>query len=280
MTIKTISENKCFDGVQSVFTHESAETGCTMRFAAYLPPQASRSKVPLLFWLSGLTCTEENFTVKAGAQRVAAELGMAIVAPDTSPRGVRFPGDDASYDFGLGAGFYVDATEAPWAANYRMYSYIARELFDLVGTSLAVDTARAGIAGHSMGGHGALTIGLKNPDRFRSISAFSPIVSAMRCPWGEKALAGYLGADRAAWLDQDATALIERRGWKGGPILVDQGTKDQFLDTQLKPELLRTACEQAGVPLQLRMQEGYDHSYYFIATFIEDHLRHHAGQLG
>jgi len=279
MTIKTISENKCFDGVQTVFTHESAETGCPMRVAIYLPPQARQGKVPLLFWLSGLTCTEENFTVKAGAQRMAAELGMAIVAPDTSPRGVRFPGDDASYDFGLGAGFYVDATEAPWSANYRMYSYISKELFDLVGANFAVDTARAGIAGHSMGGHGALTIGLKHPNRFRSISAFSPIVSAMRCPWGEKALAGYLGADRATWTDYDATALIERRGWKGGPILVDQGTKDQFLDTQLKPELLRTACEQAGVPLQLRMQEGYDHSYYFIATFIEDHLRHHAGQL-
>jgi S-formylglutathione hydrolase len=279
MTIKTISENKCFEGMQSVFTHESAETGCTMRVAIYLPPQASQRKVPLLFWLSGLTCTEENFTVKAGAQRVAAELGMAIVAPDTSPRGVRFPGDDASYDFGLGAGFYVDATEAPWSANYRMYSYIVNELFDLVGASFAVDTARAGIAGHSMGGHGALTIGLKNPERFKSISAFSPIVSAMRCPWGEMALAGYLGPDRATWSDYDATALVARRGWKGGPILVDQGTKDQFLETQLKPELLRTACEQAGVPLQLRMHEGYDHSYFFIATFIEDHLRHHAGQL-
>jgi len=279
MTLKTISENKCFAGMQSVFSHESAETGCTMRFAIYLPPQAGQRKVPLLFWLSGLTCTEENFTVKAGAQRVAAELGMAIVAPDTSPRGVRFPDDDASYDFGLGAGFYVDATEAPWSANYRMYSYIVNELFDLVGASFAVDTARAGIAGHSMGGHGALTIGLKNPERFKSISAFSPIVSPMRCPWGEKALAGYLGADRAAWADYDATALVAQRGWKGGPILVDQGTKDQFLETQLKPELLRAACDQAGVRLQLRMQEGYDHSYYFIATFIEDHLRHHAGQL-
>jgi len=280
MTIKTISENKSFGGMQSVFSHESAETGCTMRVAIYLPPQASRGKVPLLFWLSGLTCTEENFTVKAGAQRVAAELGMAIVAPDTSPRGVRFPGDDASYDFGLGAGFYVDATEAPWAANYRMYSYIVSELYDLVGASFPVDTGRVGIAGHSMGGHGALTIALKNPERFRSVSAFSPIVSPMRCPWGEKALAGYLGADRAGWSDYDATALVGQRGWQGGPILVDQGTKDQFLETQLKPELLSAACAQAGVPLQLRMQEGYDHSYFFIATFIEDHLRHHAGQLG
>ena len=280
MTIKTISENKCFNGIQGVFAHESAETGCTMRFALYLPPQAREGKVPLLFWLSGLTCTEENFTVKAGAQRVAAELGMAIVTPDTSPRGVRFAGDDASYDFGLGAGFYVDATETPWSANYRMYSYIATELFDLVGASFAVDTARVGIAGHSMGGHGALTLGLRNPQRFRSISAFSPIVSPMRCPWGEKALAGYLGPDRANWSEHDATALIAQRGWTGGSILVDQGTKDQFLETQLKPDLLGTACEQAGVPLQLRMQEGYDHSYFFIATFIEDHLRHHADQLG
>ena len=279
MTIKTISENKSFGGTQTVFSHDAAETGCTMRAAIYLPPQALHHKVPVLYWLSGLTCTEENFTVKAGAQRIAAELGMAIVAPDTSPRGVRFPGDDASYDFGLGAGFYLDATEAPWSANYRMYSYIVKELFDLVGASYPVDTARAGIAGHSMGGHGALTIGLKNPERFRSISAFAPIVSPMRCPWGQKALAGYLGADRAAWSDHDATALIARRRWSGGPILVDQGSSDQFLESQLKPELLSAACADAGVPLQLRMQEGYDHSYYFIATFIEDHLRHHAGEL-
>jgi S-formylglutathione hydrolase len=232
-----------------------------------------------MFWLSGLTCTEENFTVKAGAQRVAAELGMAIVAPDTSPRGVRFPGDDASYDFGLGAGFYVDATEAPWSANYRMYSYVAQELPDLVGASFPLDLSRAGVAGHSMGGHGALTIGLKHPERFRSISAFAPISSPMRCPWGEKALTGYLGADRAAWPDYDATALVQSRGWKGGPILVDQGSSDQFLASQLKPELLSAACEEADVPLHLRMHPGYDHSYYFIATFIEDHLRHHAAQL-
>ncbi len=279
MTIKTISENKCFGGTQTVFSHDAVETGCTMRVAIYLPPQALQHKVPVLYWLSGLTCTEENFTVKAGAQRMAAQLGMAIVAPDTSPRGVRLPGDDASYDFGLGAGFYLDATEAPWSANYRMYSYIVKELFDLVGASFPVDTARAGIAGHSMGGHGALTIGLKNPERFRSISAFAPIVAPMRCPWGQKALAGYLGADRAGWSDHDATELIARRGWKGGPILVDQGSSDQFLASQLKPGLLGAACTEAGVPLQLRMQEGYDHSYYFIATFIEDHLRHHAGQL-
>lgn len=276
MTITTISQNKCFEGTQTIFSHESTETGCTMRVSIYLPPQAQGNKVPVLFWLSGLTCTEENFTAKAGAQRVAAELGMAFVAPDTSPRGVRFPGDDASYDFGLGAGFYVDATEEPWSANYRMYSYITKELFELVGANFAVDTSRAGISGHSMGGHGALTIGLKNPEQFKSISAFSPIVSPMRCPWGEKALTGYLGADRETWRQYDATALVEKMGWKGPTILVDQGTKDQFLENQLKPQLLTEACEKAGVPLEVRMQDGYDHSYYFIATFIEDHLRHHA----
>ena len=216
MSIKIISENKCFEGMQTVFSHDSSVTNCPMRVAIYLPPQARQAKVPVLFWLSGLTCTEENFTVKAGAQRVAAELGMAIVAPDTSPRGVRFPGDDASYDFGLGAGFYVDATEAPWSANYRMYSYVTQELPDLAGAHFALDLSRAGIAGHSMGGHGALTIGLKHPERFRSISAFAPISSPMRCPWGEKALAGYLGADRAAWAEYDATALVQSRGWKGG----------------------------------------------------------------
>lgn len=279
MTIKNISQNKSFGGTQSVFSHESTETGCTMRFGVYLPPQAATQKVPVLFWLSGLTCTEENFVAKAGAQRVASELGIAIIAPDTSPRGVRFPGDDASYDFGLGAGFYVDATEEPWSANYRMYSYITKELFDVVAENFPVDTSRAGISGHSMGGHGALTIGMKNPQRYKTISAFSPIVSPMRCPWGEKALTGYLGANRDTWREYDATELVTARGWKGAPILVDQGTKDQFLENQLKPELLTEACQKTGVPLELRMQDGYDHSYFFISTFIEDHLRHHARYL-
>lgn len=279
MTITTISQNKCFGGTQTVFSHESAETGCPMRVSIFLPPQAQKGKVPVLFWLSGLTCTEENFTVKAGAQRVAAELGLAIVAPDTSPRGVRFPGDDASYDFGLGAGFYVDATEAPWSANYRMYSYVTKELFEVIGANFPIDTSRAGISGHSMGGHGALTIALKNPQQYKSVSAFSPIVSPMRCPWGEKALTGYLGGDRETWRAYDSTALVESQGWKGPEILVDQGTKDQFLENQLKPELLVEACKKTGVPLQMRMQDGYDHSYFFIATFIEDHLRHHARHL-
>ena len=277
--VTTVSRNKCFGGVQGVYSHESRETGCLMHFGVFLPPQAVSGKVPVLYWLSGLTCSEENFIVKAGAQRVAAELGLAIVVPDTSPRGLQIPGEDASYDFGVGAGFYVDATQAPWSRGYRMYSYVTRELPELVAATFAVDPARAGIFGHSMGGHGALTIALKNPGYYKSVSAFAPICSPMRCPWGEKALAGYLGADRARWRDYDATALIEDRGWHGPPLLVEQGTSDQFLQSQLKPELLAQACAQAGVALKLRMQEGYDHSYFFIATFIEDHLRFHAANL-
>ncbi len=279
MTLKTISQNKSFGGTQSVYSHDSTETGTAMRFGVYLPPAAEKGPVPVLFWLSGLTCTEENFIVKAGAQRIAAELGIAIVTPDTSPRGLNYPNEAASYDFGVGAGFYVDATEAPWSSGYRMYSYITRELFALVGSSFAVDTARAGIFGHSMGGHGALTIGLKNPSQFKTISAFSPIVSPTRCPWGEKALSGYLGADRSTWADYDATLLVKKHGWSGPALLVDQGGADQFLEGQLKPELLTAACAEAGVALQLRMQPGYNHSYFFIATFIEDHLKHHAAHL-
>jgi S-formylglutathione hydrolase len=280
MTVKTLSENKCFGGTQGTYTHDSAETRCAMRFGVFLPPQASSThRVPLLYWLSGLTCTEENFIVKAGAQRVAAELGLAIVVPDTSPRGLNIPGDADSYDFGVGAGFYVDATEAPWSGGYRMYSYVTRELPQVVAASFPVDASRAGIFGHSMGGHGALTIALKNPESYKSVSAFAPISSPMRCPWGEKALAGYLGGDRARWREYDATVLLEERGWSGPMILVDQGTKDQFLATQLHPGLLQEACLRSGVPLELRMQDGYDHSYFFIATFVEDHLRFHARHL-
>jgi S-formylglutathione hydrolase len=279
MTLKTISQNKSFGGTQGVYSHDATETGCPMRFGVYLPPAADKGPVPVLYWLSGLTCTEENFIIKAGAQRIAAELGVAIVTPDTSPRGLNYPGDAASYDFGVAAGFYLDATEEPWAKGYRMYSYITKELFGLVGANFAVDPTRAGIFGHSMGGHGALTIGLKHPELFKSISAFSPIVSPTRCPWGEKALTGYLGADRATWADYDATLLVKSRGWSGPELLVDQGTADQFLEGQLKPELLAAACQEAGVALNLRMQPGYDHSYFFISTFIEDHLRHHAKHL-
>jgi S-formylglutathione hydrolase len=279
MTITTVSQNRCFGGIQGVFSHASVETGCPMRFGVFLPPQASERRVPVLYWLSGLTCTEENFIVKAGAQRVAALLGIALVVPDTSPRGLDLPGEAASYDFGLGAGFYVDATEAPWSRGYRMYSYVVKELREVVNAAFAVDPARAGIFGHSMGGHGALTIGLKNPDVYKSVSAFAPIASPARCPWGQKALTGYLGADAAPWRDHDATSLIEDRGWRGPPLLVDQGTKDPFLETQLKPELLQAACSAHHVPLELRMQDGYDHSYFFIASFVEDHLQFHARHL-
>ena len=277
--IKAVTQNLCFGGVQSVYSHESRETRCVMRFGVFLPPQAASGRVPVLYWLSGLTCTEENFIVKAGAQRVAAALGLAIVVPDTSPRGLGIPGEGDSYDFGLGAGFYVDATEAPWSRGYRMYSYITEELAADVAATFPVDPDRVGIFGHSMGGHGALTIALKNPRRYKSVSAFAPIASPMRCPWGQKALSGYLGADRARWREYDATALIEDRGWTGPPIMVDQGTKDQFLQSQLKPELLQDACQRSGVAFDLRLREGYDHSYFFIATFIEDHLRFHAQNL-
>jgi len=278
-TLKAVTQSLCFGGVQSVYTHQSRETGCAMRFGVYLPPQAKSGRVPILYWLSGLTCTEENFIVKAGAQRIAAALGLAIVVPDTSPRGLGIPGEGDSYDFGLGAGFYVDATEAPWSRGYRMYSYITNELPADVAAAFPVDAARAAIFGHSMGGHGALTIALKNPRDYQSVSAFAPIASSIRCPWGEKALTGYLGNDRARWREYDVTALIEDRRWTGPPILVDQGTNDLFLENQLKPELLRAACRDFGVPLELRLQDGYDHSYFFIATFIEDHLRFHAENL-
>jgi S-formylglutathione hydrolase len=270
--------------VQGVYRHDSRETGCAMRFGVFLPPQAEAGRVPVLYWLSGLTCTEENFIAKAGAQRVAAELGLALVVPDTSPRGLNLPGETESWDFGAGAGFYVDATESPWSRHYRMHSYVAKELPALVAAEFPVDSARAGIFGHSMGGHGALTLALKNPALdhprgYRTVSAFAPISSPMRSPWGEKALSGYLGAGRAAWRAYDATALLDERGWRGPPILVDQGTADPFLESQLKPQLLEEACRRAGVALELRRQEGYDHSYYFIASFVEDHLRFHARYL-
>ncbi len=251
-----------------------------MRFSAFAPPKAlDGSRVPVVWWLSGLTCTEENFAVKAGAQRIAAELGLLVIAPDTSPRGEGVP-DDArgAYDFGLGAGFYADATVEPWSRNYRMKSYIERELPALVEAGLPADMSKQGITGHSMGGHGALTMALRNPGRFKAVSAFAPVCSPMRCPWGEKALGGYLGEERNAWRAYDACALIES-GATLPALLVDQGTADSFLQTQLKPEFLTEACAKAGIPLTLRMQEGYDHSYFFIATFIEDHLRWHASRL-
>lgn len=280
MALELVSQARCFGGVQRVYRHVSQETGTPMRFSAYLPPQAEAGAVPVVWFLSGLTCTEENFTTKAGAQRVASELGIAVIAPDTSPRGEGVPDDPhGAYDFGLGAGFYVDATQAPYATHYRMRSYIERELPEAVAAELPVDLSRQGITGHSMGGHGALTIALRNPGRFRAVSAFAPIVAPMNVPWGEKALSGYIGQDRSAWRQYDACALIED-GARVDGILVDQGTADTFLERELRPELLEEACSRAGVPLTLRRQEGYDHSYYFIATFIEDHLRWHAQRLG
>jgi S-formylglutathione hydrolase len=277
----TLSRHRAFGGVVGFHRHHAAETGCPMRFAVFLPPQAERGRVPVLWYLAGLTCTEETFMIKAGAQRVAAELGLALVAPDTSPRGVPLPGDSDHWDFGVGAGFYVDAVVPPWSRHYRMYSYVARELPALVAAHFPVDPDRQGIFGHSMGGHGALVIGLRNPGRYRSISAFAPIAAPMQVPWGQKAFGGYLGADRARWREYDACELIRAlpAGAARPPLLVDQGLADQFLDQQLKPELLEAACHAAGVALTLRRQPEYDHGYYFIATFMEEHLRHHARAL-
>ncbi|MEX0694345.1 MAG: S-formylglutathione hydrolase [Rhodospirillales bacterium] len=279
MTYETISEQASFGGTQGVYKHASQELDCEMRFAVYTPPKAASEPCPVVFWLSGLTCTEDNFTVKAGAQRVAAELGLVIVAPDTSPRGDAVPDDADSYDFGKGAGFYLDATRQPWSKHYKMYSYITGELPALIFKHFPARADRQGIMGHSMGGHGALTIALKNPDTFASVSAFSPIVSPAQVPWGEKAFAGYLGDDRAAWAAYDATALVAGGKRFSGEILIDQGDTDDFLNVQLRPEIFVAACKAAGQPLRLRMQAGYDHSYFFIATFIEDHLRHHAAAL-
>ncbi len=273
--METVSEARMFGGVQGVYRHASKSTGCDMELAVFTPPRAGAGPLPVLTYLSGLTCTWENVTVKAGAQRFAAEAGLLLVAPDTSPRGTDFPGEHEAYDFGSGAGFYVDATREPWSRAYRMYSYVTEELPALVAEHFPADLRRQGIFGHSMGGHGALVAALRNPDRYRSVSAFAPISAPSRCPWGEKALTGYLGPDREAWRRYDTCELLAGSGWSS-PILVDQGTSDQFLEEQLKPELLREACARAGVELDLRYQEGYDHSYYFIATFMGDHVAHHA----
>jgi S-formylglutathione hydrolase len=280
LTPDVVSTSRCFGGTQFVFRHRSEITGTDMRFAAFVPPEGAAGKRPIVWFLAGLTCTEETFTVKAGAQRVAAELGLILIAPDTSPRSEGVPDDpDGAYDFGLGAGFYLDATQQPWARHYRMESYLMRELPDIIAHNLSADLGRQGIMGHSMGGHGALTLALRYPGHFVSASAFAPIASPMNCPWGQKALGGYLGPDRAAWRGHDACALIED-GARIPELLVDQGTADGFLESQLKPQLLDAACAKAGIPLTLRWQEGYDHSYFFIATFVEDHLRWHARALG
>jgi S-formylglutathione hydrolase len=276
--LEVLSRHRCFEGTMGFYRHAATETACAMRFAVFTPPQAAKQRVPVLYYLAGLTCNEETFMIKAGAQRLAAELGLMLVAPDTSPRGVSLHGDSESWDFGVAAGFYLDATQAPWAAHYRMYSYITRELPALIEQSFPVDTARQGIFGHSMGGHGALTIGLKHPERYRSISAFAPIVAPTQVPWGQKAFNGYLGTDREQWRAYDASLLVA--GIEGAArrprLLIDQGLADQFLERELRPEIFEQACQQSGYPLTLRRHEGYDHGYYFISTFIADHLRHHA----
>ena len=274
MSIKNLSSNKSFAGWHKQYSHYAETLNCAMRFAIFLPPQAANGqKVPVLYWLSGLTCTDENFMQKAGAHRVAAELGIAIVAPDTSPRGDDVA-DDESYDLGQGAGFFVNATLAPWSRHYHMYDYVVNELPQLIESTFSVNEQRA-IAGHSMGGHGALVVALRNPQRYCSMSAFSPISNPMNCPWGKKAFTAYLGKDTHSWRDYDASLLM-REATQPVPAFVDQGEADGFLTKQLQPERLEAAAIDSGYPLQLRRHEGYDHSYYFIASFIEDHLRFHA----
>ena len=281
MTLETVSEVKSHGGVQGVYRHASAATGTEMTFSVFMPPQPEKGEpLPVLWYLSGLTCTHANVTEKGEYRAACAEAGIIFIAPDTSPRGDGVPDDpDGAWDFGLGAGFYVDATEEPWAANYRMWSYVTEELPALVADHFPIDPARQGITGHSMGGHGALTVALRHPGRFRSVSAFAPIVAPSQVPWGEKALSRYLGPDCSTWLAHDAVALIEF-GARLPDLLVDVGEADPFLERELKPELLERACADAGIPLTLRRQPGYDHSYYFISTFMADHLRWHAARLG
>lgn len=279
MSLENISCQKSFGGWHKRYRHRSTSLNCDMVFAVYLPPQAEGGeKLPVLYWLSGLTCTDENFMQKAGAHRLAAELGLIIVAPDTSPRGADVPDDpDKAYDFGLGAGFYLNATQQPWSRHYRMYDYVVSELPELIEANFPVSDKR-GISGHSMGGHGALVCALKNPGRYQSVSAFAPIANPVDCPWGEKAFTGYLGTDRSRWREWDACSLIGKAQEKL-PILVDQGDRDDFMANQLKPGALESAAKAAEHPLTLRIQPGYDHSYYFISSFIDDHLRHHAHAL-
>ena len=279
--LRLIAEHGCFGGSQRFYSHPSAEIGLRMRFSVYLPPQAQHGKVPALIYLAGLTCTEETFMIKAGAQRLAAEHGLALIAPDTSPRGANCPGEADDWDFGVAAGFYLDATQAPWSTHYRMESWLIRELLPMLCRELPLDQERLGIFGHSMGGHGALTLALRHPGLFKSLSAFAPISNPVDCPWGIKAFNGYLGEDRSQWAAHDASLLMAKQAVAPYPqgILVDQGLEDKFLDVQLKPERLEAACAAVGQPLTLRRHAGYDHGYFFISSFIADHLAHHARSL-
>ena len=276
-SLTLLSSTKSFGGWIKRYQHQSSTLNCEMVFGIYLPPQAETGTVPLLWWLSGLTCNDENFMQKAGAQQMAAKLGIAIICPDTSPRSTNIIGEDNVYDFGTGAGFYVNATQEPWAQHYRMYDYVAQELPELVQANFPL-YGKESISGHSMGGHGALVLALRQPGRYASVSAFAPIVSPSNCPWGQKALSGYLGDDQQAWAEYDACALIKKGGTKQ-PLFIDQGDADNFLTEQLRPELLEQVCHQRQHPLVLRRQEGYDHSYFFVATFIDEHLRYHAQYL-
>lgn len=278
MSIELISEHGCFGGVQGFYRMASAACGGPMRFAVFQPPQAREGRVPVLYFLAGLTCSEETATIKAGAQRVAAELGLMLVMPDTSPRDTGFEGATGDWEFGEAAGFYLDATQAPWSSRFRMGRHVVHELPAMMMDHFPADPSRTGITGHSMGGHGALTLALRHPERYRSLSAFAPIVAPSQVPWGEKAFSRYLGDNHRAWAEHDACELVRRRPF-GGPILIDQGLDDKFLANQLQPERFEAACAEAGQTLILRRHAGYDHGYYFIASFIEDHLRHHAAQL-
>lgn len=278
--VETLSEQRCFGGTQGFYRHTSRACGGPMHFAVYTPPQAAQGRVPVLFYLAGLTCTQETATIKAGAQRVAAELGLLLVMPDTSPRDTGFDGATGDWEFGEGAGFYVDATQAPWSQRFNMHTYIAEELPALIEAHFPADSTRRGVFGHSMGGHGALIMALRHPDVFTSCSAFSPIVAPSQVPWGQKAFPRYLGEDREAWSAYDACELIRAGKRVDGHILIDQGEADNFLEKQLQPQRFETACQDAGQALTLRLQPGYDHSYYFISTFVADHLRHHAKALG
>ena len=279
MSIKTKSEQKSFNGIQGVYSHSSSSVNCEMEFSVYVPEQTKNIKLPVLFYLSGLTCTQDNVTTKGGFQQFASEQGIVVVCPDTSPRGSNHLNEQDSYDFGSGAGFYLNATQEPWSKNYRMYDYIVKELPTLVENNFSIDITKMGIFGHSMGGHGALTIGLKHPELFKSISAFSPIVAPMQCPWGQKAFAGYLGDNQKNWEIYDATQLIKNGYFSKNPILIDQGDADNFLKEQLKPELFEIACKEKNQKLVLRIQPGFDHSYYFINSFMKDHIEFHSSNL-